>query len=212
MVPLLARVPLALRPVALLREHLQPELTLKRLALFTQGEFRDIAHPDGYHNLVEYAYAVTNTQHRSRSEGENIKIIPNTFKEAMGLPQAQQWKDVSQKEMKSLQDLNVYTLVPRSDFPPGKQVIGTKWVYKVKPDNAFKARLVAQGCNQVSGKDCGSTFSPVCRLQSIRMVLAITAEQDWEVNRAKRENCFPLPGHRGGCVCRDGTWLKDHGQ
>ena len=59
--------------------------------------------------------------------------------------------------------------------------MGTKWVYKVKPDSTFKARLVALGWSQVPGKDCGSTFSPVCRLQSIRMVLAIAAEQDLEV-------------------------------
>ena len=31
----------------------------------------------------------------------------------MGLPEAQQWKDGPEKEMKSLQHLNVYTLLPR---------------------------------------------------------------------------------------------------
>ena len=30
------------------------------------------------------------------------------------------------------------------------------------------------------GIDCGSTFAPVCRLQSIRMVLAIPAEYNLE--------------------------------
>ena len=33
---------------------------------------------------------------------------------------------------------------------------------------------------QVPGVDCGSTFAPVCRLQSIRMVLAIAAKFDFE--------------------------------
>ena len=123
---------------------------LRRLALFTQGEFPDVAHRDGYHNVVEYAYAVTNTQHQSRSEGKNIKIIPISFKEAM-LPEAQQWKDASEKEM-SLQDLNVYTLVPRSGVRPGKKVTGAKWVYKVKPDNTFKARLGSPGLKSSTRK------------------------------------------------------------
>ena len=105
-----------------------------------------------------------------------LKVTPITFKEAIRLPESQQWKAASEKEMKSLKDLNVYTIVLRSDVPPGQNVIGTKWVYKVKPNNTFKASLVAQGWNQVQGKDCGSTFSPVCRQQSIRMVLAIAAE------------------------------------
>lgn len=163
---------------------------LKKLALFTQGNFQDVAHRDGLHNLVEYAYTATNTQLRSSSEGEQTRVIPNTFKEAMGLPEAQQWKDASEKEIKSLQDLNVYKLVPLSDVPSGKTVIGTKWVYKVKPDNTFKARLVAQGWNQVPGRDCGSTFAPVCRLQSIRMVLALAAEKDWEVIQLDVKTAF----------------------
>ena len=36
------------------------------------------------------------------------------------------------------------------------------------------------GWGQVPGVDCGGTFAPVCRLQSIRMVLAIAAEFDFE--------------------------------
>ena len=63
---------------------------LQKLALPTQAEFPDVAHRRGYHNLVEHADAVTNTKHQSRWEGENMKIIPNTFKEAMGLLEAQQ--------------------------------------------------------------------------------------------------------------------------
>ena len=37
------------------------------------------------------------------------------------------------------------------------------------------------GWAQVPGIDCGSTFAPVCRLQSIRVILAIVAEPHYEV-------------------------------
>ena len=37
------------------------------------------------------------------------------------------------------------------------------------------------GWAQVPGIDCGGTFATVCRLQSIRMTLAITAELDYGV-------------------------------
>ena len=90
-------------------------------------------------------------------------------------------KAAKEKELKSLQDLNVYKLVPKSDVPEGQNVIGSKWVFKRKADNKFKARIVAQGWNQVHGRDCYGTYAPVCRLQSIRMVLAIAAEKNWEV-------------------------------
>ena len=75
----------------------------------------------------------------------------------------------------------MYTLVPRSEVPPEQKVIGSKWIYKVNADNTHRARLVAKGWNQVPGRDCGGTFAPVCTLQSIRMVLAIAAEMNWEV-------------------------------
>ena len=88
---------------------------LKKLALFTKGDFPGVAHRDGFHNLVEYAYTATDTQLRSRSERDKLKVIPNTFKESMRLPEAQQWKAASEKIMESLKDLNVYTIVPRSD-------------------------------------------------------------------------------------------------
>ena len=100
------------------------------------------------------------------------------------------WKAASDKEMKSLQDLKVYTLVPRSEVPPGQKVIGSKWAYKVKVDNTHKARLVAKGWSQVPGRDCGGTFAPVCRLQSIRMVLVIAAEMNWEVVQLDVKTAF----------------------
>ena len=100
------------------------------------------------------------------------------------------WREAAEKEIKSLQDLNVYKLVPWSTVPPGQKVIGTKWVSKVKANQTYKARLVAQGWNQVPGQDCGSTFAPVCRLQSVRMVLAIAAEMDWEVRQLDVKTAF----------------------
>ena len=60
-------------------------------------------------------------------------------------------------------------------------MIGTQWVHKVKADGTYKSRLVVQGWSQVPGIDCGGTFAPVCRLQSIPVMLAIAADLDYEV-------------------------------
>ena len=108
----------------------------------------------------------------------------------MKLPEAELWKEAAQKEIKSLQDLKVYTLVPISNVPKGQNVIGSKWVFKMKTDNTYKARLVAQGWNQVHGRDCGGSYAPVCRVQSIRMVLAIAAELNLEVRQLDVKTAF----------------------
>nr|GEV66652.1 putative ribonuclease H-like domain-containing protein [Tanacetum cinerariifolium] len=69
---------------------------------------------------------------------------------------------------------NVWILV---DLPHGKRAIGTKWVYRNKKDERGivvrnKARLVAQGHTQEEGIDYEEVFSPVARIEAIRLFLA----------------------------------------
>ena len=45
----------------------------------------------------------------------------------------------------------------------------------------YKARLVAKGYRQVQGIDYDETFSPVAKLKSIRIMLAIAAYYDYEI-------------------------------
>ena len=118
---------------------------------------------------MEYAYSVKITQPN----------VPGTFQEAMKLPDAELWRAAAKKELYSLEDLQVHKLVPRSTVPPGTRVYKSRWVFKAKADNTHKARLVVGGWGQVPVKDCGNTYAPVCRLQSVRMVLAIAAGMDW---------------------------------
>ena len=42
----------------------------------------------------------------------------------------------------------------------------------------------------MSGRDCGETFDPVCRIQSIRMVLATAAETGWTVWQLDVQTAF----------------------
>ena len=43
---------------------------------------------------------------------------------------------------------------------------------------------------QIHGRDSYGTYVPVCRLQSIRMVLAIAAEKNWEVFQVDVNTAF----------------------
>nr|GEZ87014.1 hypothetical protein [Tanacetum cinerariifolium] len=68
----------------------------------------------------------------------------------------------------------VWTLV---DCPKGVRPIGTKWVLKNKKDKRGivvrnKARLVAQGHTQEEGIDYNEVFTPVARIEAIRLFLA----------------------------------------
>ena len=48
------------------------------------------------------------------------------------------------------------------------------------------------GWSKVSGIDYGGTFAPVCRLQSILMVLAIAAELDYEIYMLDVQTTFSM--------------------
>ena len=84
------------------------------------------------------------------------------------------------EELNQFERNQVWSLVER---PEDHNVIGTKWVFRNKQDASGlevrnKARLVAQGFTQVEGLDFGEIFSPVARLEAIRILLAYAAHHN----------------------------------
>ena len=93
-------------------------------------------------------------------------------------------------ELRSINEHRVADIIPAGAVPPNNNIIGTRWVYKVKADGRFKARLVVQGWSQRHGFDCGSTFAPVCRLESQRILRAIATEKNWPVTALDVQTAF----------------------
>ena len=138
---------------------------------------------------LDYAPDTGNPVSEHSSDGE-VNTIPNTFKEGMESPQATKWKGATNKEMDSLQKHAVFNLVSPDSVPPEHKVVETKWVFKVNADHTLKGRVVVQGWGQVLGIDCGCTYLPLCRIQSICMALAIAASEDWEVLQLDVQTAF----------------------
>ena len=72
-------------------------------------------------------------------------------------------------------------------------------VFRIKRDaegNAlrYKARLVAQGYPQQPGIDYDEVFAPVVRYDSLRLLLALAAHHQWQVDQLDIKAAF-LYGH-----------------
>ncbi|CAB1103214.1 unnamed protein product [Ectocarpus sp. CCAP 1310/34] len=111
-------------------------------------------------------------------EEERIKI-PNSYKETINSPQAPQWKAAIAKEMDSLAEHKGYKSVSITSVPKEEKILGTRFVFKQKADGKFKVSLVVQGQVQESGIDYRRSYAPVCRIGSVRTLLAIACEQGW---------------------------------
>ena len=102
------------------------------------------------------------------------------------------WCEAMSSELTALMCYNTWQLVPP---PPDCNIIGCKWVFRVKrhangPVDRFKARLVAKGFNQRPGLDYKETFSPVVKSVTIRTVLTIAMMQGWTLRQLDVNNAF----------------------
>ena len=79
-------------------------------------------------------------------------------------------------------------------MPPGSKPIGCKWIFKrkLKPDGSidkYKVRLVAKGYRQ-KGLDYFDTYSPVTRITSIRMLIAIAVLHNLDIHQMDVKTAF----------------------
>ena len=87
---------------------------------------------------------------------------------------------------------NTWDLVDLSD---DKNCIGIKWIYKTKLNDdgdveKYKARLVAQVFSKQPGINYNETFAHVARLDTVRMVLSIAADNKWYVHQMDVMSAF----------------------
>lgn len=114
---------------------------------------------------------------------------PASTEEALRNPK---WKEAMEEEIAMIRKNKTWVLV---DKPKDRKIIGLKWVFKTKlnPDNSinkYKARLVVKGYEQIFGVDYSETFAPVARLETIRLLLAISAQKGWKVFHLDVKSAF----------------------
>ena len=95
-------------------------------------------------------------------------------------------------EFEALTQRETWVLVPR---PQHTNIVTCRWIFTLKynPDgtiNRHKARLVARGFSQTYGVDYKETFSPVVRLNSVRILFSLAVNQGWSLHQLDVSNAF----------------------
>ncbi|GKD52014.1 putative RNA-directed DNA polymerase, partial [Tanacetum coccineum] len=105
---------------------------------------------------------------------------PKTYKEVV---LDSKWVEAMNSEIKALNRNNTWTI---TELPKGRKPIGHKWIWKIKYKSTgeierYTARLVAKGFSQKEGIDYEETFSPVVKMVTVRCVLSLAVQNDWNI-------------------------------
>ncbi|CAI7748578.1 unnamed protein product [Closterium sp. NIES-53] len=116
---------------------------------------------------------------------------PRSYAEAIEGPYSSQWQAAMDAEMASWKSTGTYVdEVP----PPGANIVSGMWIFRVKrPPGSppvFKARYVARGFSQRQGVDYFHIFSPTPKMTTLRVLLHVAAQRDYELHSLDFSTAF----------------------
>ncbi|CAI7838993.1 unnamed protein product [Closterium sp. NIES-54] len=116
---------------------------------------------------------------------------PRSYVEGITGPYSSQWQATMDAAMASWKSTGTFVdEVP----PPGANIVDGMWIFRVKrpPGSppAFKARYVARGFSQQQGVDYFQTFSPTPRMTTLRVLLHVAAQRDYELHSLDFSTAF----------------------
>jgi Reverse transcriptase (RNA-dependent DNA polymerase) len=81
------------------------------------------------------------------------------------------WEIAMNKELGEMENKKVWEIINKKDVQDGRRTLKCKWIFKIKRNGAFRARLVACGYSQVPGINFNESFAPVINDESFRIML-----------------------------------------
>ncbi|CAI7873289.1 unnamed protein product [Closterium sp. NIES-53] len=116
---------------------------------------------------------------------------PRSYAEAIEGPYSSQWQSAMDAEMASWKSTGTYVDEVR---PPGVSIVSGMWLFRVKrPPGSppvFKARYVARGFSQRQGVDYFQTFSPTPKMTTLRVLLHVSTQRDYELHSLDFSTAF----------------------
>lgn len=112
-----------------------------------------------------------------------------TYEEAIESREKDKWKRAIEEEIKSLEENKTWLFVDEKEAK-GRKLVTSKWIFTVKSDGRYKARLVARGFQQKYKIDYDETYSPVVNSTSLRTLLSIAAGKGLKMKQFDVKTAF----------------------
>ncbi|KAG7536931.1 Reverse transcriptase RNA-dependent DNA polymerase [Arabidopsis suecica] len=150
-----------------------------------------------YYNCQAVAHPIQATcsidllpeEHRAFLSKIDVEFIPQNYEEAK---EREEWTNAVDDEVQAM--IRNKTWV-EEELPKGKKCVSSKWVFTIKYKSdgeieRYKARLVARGFTQTYGDDYRETFAPVAKQHTVKVVLSLAVNLDWELWQMDVKNAF----------------------
>ncbi|CAI7886573.1 unnamed protein product [Closterium sp. NIES-54] len=116
---------------------------------------------------------------------------PRSYAEAIKGPYSSQWQAAMDAEMASWKSTGTYV----DALPPSRaNIVNGMWIFRVKgppgSPTAFKVLYVARGFSQRQGVDYFQTFSTTMKMITLRVLLHVAAQRDYELHSLEFSTAF----------------------
>lgn len=106
--------------------------------------------------------------------------IPQFYQEAVTYANRIKWLAAIQSELDSLQQYPVWDVIPRTE---DIKTIPLKWIFVIKDDGTYKARLIIIGCKYPEKYSSDKIASPTPALSVIKMIFALSVNFGWHIEQ-----------------------------
>ncbi|CAI5459137.1 unnamed protein product [Closterium sp. Yama58-4] len=155
-----------------------PTVTRLLATVVTDPSFESTAASALVAELVDFD-AACRLDYTASLVAESEFVCPPSVGEAISGPYSSQWQTAMDAEMASWKSTSTYVdEVP----PPGANIVDGMWKRPPGSPPVFKARYVARGFSQRQGVDYFQTFSPTPKMTTLRVLLHVAAQRDYELH------------------------------
>ncbi|KAG7583636.1 Ribonuclease H-like superfamily [Arabidopsis suecica] len=128
-------------------------------------------------------------EHKAFISKLDVEFVPQRYEEAKGI---KEWDNAVDDEVQAMLRNHTWD---EEELPQGKKCVSLKWVFTIKYKSngdieRYKARLVARGFTQTYGDDYRETFAPVAKQHTVKVVLSLAVNLDWELWQMDVKNAF----------------------